>query len=205
MVRPQRVYAAKASRGAVQLAVACCFTGGVYCKEVSGTKYPGYQQKVYLKPNGEPHTKMGAEEYADFVEEAWQHFMRNADFRSRHRDAWVLHDRDPAHRGEAVRQRLEKLRLDARLLPPRSPDLQPLDYGIFGNCKRQLAKESMQLRDWQSKAIEFKKLVEAAPFQNVIRQFPLRLQACVKNGGRHFESDLSAMRKSMLQDEGDEP
>lgn len=200
MRRPQRTYAARSSRNAVQLAVACCCHGGIFCREVSGTKYPGYKQKQYMKPGGQPYSKMGAEEYADFLKAAWQHFMSDTGFRRRSHQAWLVHDRDTAHTSKRVQSLVDHLGLQTVLTPPRSPDLQPLDYGVFGNCKRQLAKQSLQQEKWPSTAVEFKNIVQDAPFRKAIEQFYTRLKACIAAGGQHFESRLSAMQKTLVQE-----
>jgi hypothetical protein len=200
MRRPQRKHEDRPSGDAVRLAVACCYNGGMFCKEVTGTKYPGYEQKQYSKQHGEPYKKMGAEEYADFMQAAWRHFMADTGFRRRSHEAWVLHDRDPAHKSSTVKSLLKQLHLPAELLPPRSPDLMPLDYGIFGNCKRQARQQSPPQPDWASTAIDFRKRVENAPFEKTIKQFPFRLKACIAAGGQHFESRLSAMQKAWVRD-----
>lgn len=199
MRRPQRVHVSRSDRKAIKLAVACCYLGGIFCKEVSGTHYPEHQpQKQYTKQTGQVYSSMGAEEYFDFLGEALSFFKSNQQFRSRKRHAWLLHDRETAHNNRYVEHRLEQLGLRHELLPARSPDLQPLDYGIFGGCKRVLGSKRLELSDWSSQVATFKQLLKTAPFKKAIEQFPLRLRACIQARGQHFETRLSALQRMLV-------
>jgi hypothetical protein len=84
---------------------------------------------------------MAGEEYSPFLKAAWEHFMKQPGFRAHHRSALLVHDRSKAHGSTNVKHSLEEMNLACKVLPPRSPDLMPLDYGVFGSVKQQLGRE----------------------------------------------------------------
>lgn len=46
-----------------------------------------------------------------------------------------IHDRSPAHRTKHVEQQFLGPDIQVQLLPPRSADLDPLDYAVFAHTK----------------------------------------------------------------------
>jgi hypothetical protein len=193
---PPRFHVAHEKRRNLKLAVACTLAGGVYIQEVTGTDYDGHQQETaYLDTAGHPHRSMGAEEYCDFLQRAWKAFNRSTEFRRRSWQAMLVHDRSTTHNNLLVRAKLKSLNLREMLLPPRSPDLQPLDYGVFSTSKNKIQRASERDDDWTRRAVELEKHIREAPLQQIIAQFPLRLEACIRAGGSHIDQALKAVKR----------
>ncbi len=58
----------------------------------------------------------------------------------------IVHDRDPTHLSSQV---VQLVVVKVMVLPPRSPDLNPLDYAVISNNKRRL--ERNRPGDWDSR------------------------------------------------------
>jgi hypothetical protein len=163
---------------------------------VTGTEYDGYEPaKQYHDPKGDAHASMGGEEYCDFLDSARSYFMDQPQFRSRSRHALLVHDKSKVHTSKAVEQHLKSRHLDVAVMPPRSPDLQPLDYGIFSASKNQLAKHAGRAMAWTPKVLELKKLISDADIAPSIHGFVDRLEACISAGGGHIEQHLSQLKR----------
>jgi hypothetical protein len=157
-------------------------------KEVTGTQYPGCPPlHKYTAANGKPAKCMGQEEYADFIEYAWGQFNQVRAFRRRSAEALLIHDRSRVHSSKVVQQRLGSLGINARLAPPRSPDLMPLDYGVFGAIKLQLGRGLPRTAPWEQRARKFLELLRQRPSDRVIQSFKERLIACIRAHGGHIE------------------
>lgn len=192
---PQRLHVDQPRRRNLNLAVACCMAGGVYCQEVTGTQYDGYTPaKQYQYPNGKPYASMGAEEYCYFLDSAMEHFKKQLHFRSRKGQALLVHDKSTVHTSKVVQQHLDSRHLEVMVMPPRSPDMQPLDYGIFSTCKTKLAKHLGRTQAWTPRVLELKDLIVNADIAPPIRGIVGRLEACVSSGGGHIESQLAALQ-----------
>ena len=76
---------------------------------------------------------------------------------------------------------------------PCSSDIMPLDYGIFGTVRARLQDEISSHATWEEKVELFKKIFSEAPIEATIKQFELRMKACIENQGKHFEDRLKAM------------
>jgi hypothetical protein len=192
MRSPQRVHSDHTSPRCLVLAVAISMAGGVYMKEMTGTNYDGMQPiQAYSARDGRPCKRYGGEEYSDFVRDMLMHFKHKLQFRRQIQHALLVHDRSRAHTAEVVSDTLSHMRLRSQLLPPRSPDMQPLDYGIFSTSKAKLARDLEAKSDWSRRVASFKNLIESLPFQKSIEQFVKRLKACISANGQHFEHALS--------------
>ena len=190
MATPQRTHTDAPSRRNVKVAVAICKLGGVYIKELTGTKYNGCKPiKEYKNDNGKVLTCMGGQEYCDFLRGAKRHFMRQAAFSKRSAEAMLVHDKSTPHQSKVATEALARLRLKAVVQPPRSPDLMPLDYGIFGRVKTAIAGRVKILRTWEESVSELEKKLLAARsdlIDSTIDQFPRRLEACIASLGDHL-------------------
>jgi hypothetical protein len=196
-ITPQHAHADR-PHGSLHLAVACCINGGNFIRELTGTVYPGYvASKQYLQPNGKPYQSMGSEEYADFLTSAMEFFKKRGGFRACSQHAMLIHDRFRVHMSKTAMKQCQKLDLRVQPLPPRSPDLQPLDYAVFGNAKRRLEKMvrngDVQDNDWAARVRAFKKLIKETDIKPAIQQFRIRLNACVDSGGKHIEQTMKGV------------
>lgn len=188
---PERRHTDRVSRNVINVAVAMNLVGGVYVQEVTGTCYPGCPKlKKYTGAKGQPMKSMGKEEYRDFLQAAWRHFNRHAAFRRNSDKALLVHDRSRVHGSDLVQQWLQRASIRSKLAPPRSPDLMPLDYGLFGTVKQKLGLEQLPTGAWEQRAQRFLQLLREPPSDAIIGSFKKRLQACMKARGRHFEAVL---------------
>jgi hypothetical protein len=115
----------------------------------------------------------------------------------------LLHDRDPAHKDSIVSSWCQAKGITIELLPERSPDLDPLDYGFFGVAKRKLdqAIQRHQL-GWGDRCTELLKILRTQPADKIIAELPLRWQACIQAKGRHFDQQLRKLKKKAKRARG---
>ncbi len=106
-------------------------------------------------------------------------------------------DGAPAHYTNAVRTYLEDT-FQNRVIgrrgtvewSPRSPDLSPLDFFLWGYVKdRVYGRTSRNLEELKQKIEDVFLDLESNPtmLKNVIRSIPDRLQTCINNDGKQFE------------------
>jgi hypothetical protein len=100
----------------------------------------------------------------------------------------LLHDRDPAHSDKGFLRFAASYNIKPVLLPPRSPDLDPLDYGVFGPAQRALDRE-VELRpmDFEQQVSFFVGRLLATDTDAGIKALPGRIQRCIAAKGGHFE------------------
>lgn len=110
---------------------------------------------------------------------------------------WWFQDGAPAHRLRAVRDRLNVL-FDRRLValgtevewPPRSPDLTPMDFFLWGYVKGKIyltpPENIQELR--QRIILSFTELRQNRDFiVNSVREMRRRVELCIQNNGHHVE------------------
>ena len=112
------------------------------------------------------------------------------------RRLWWVHDGAPAHQRVTVRDRLRELFADRVIAlhheiewPPRSPDLTPCDFFLFGYLKNEVFKTPPQnvadLRDRITRAVDALRGTEGVV--NAFRDMRRRAELCVQQDGRHVE------------------
>ena len=100
----------------------------------------------------------------------------------------LLHDRDPAHTSKKFQKFAATYNINAKLLPPHSPDLDPLDYGVFGPAQQKLDQELERRAMTFDEQCEFlKQAIQAANSDAAIMQLPRRIALCIAAEGWHFE------------------
>jgi hypothetical protein len=197
MATPQRFYTNKENRRQLNLAVFCNIHGGIFIIETTGSKYDGYEAGTkYLTQAGNDASKMVAGEYMHCVQAALNHFMQYPAFREVRESAMLVHDKSKVHMSKPVKKGLEDLALRVVVGPPRSPDLMPLDYGIFGFTKTQLERNLTKHANWGDRVQKFKELLRTASPVATIEEFPLRLQACINAKGSHLASGLKKLKRA---------
>lgn len=100
----------------------------------------------------------------------------------------LLHDRDSAHTSKVFTSFVATYNVNAVLLPARSPDLDPLDYGVFGPAQKKLDAEMEKRRmtfDEQCSFLE--QTIKETNTDAVIMALPGRIARCIKAKGGHFE------------------
>ena len=165
----------------------------MFIMELTSTNYVGFQKTAY-EVNGakgpKPATSMGGEEYLHFVKAAWEGFMQQPAFRRIAKGAVLIHDKSRIHTSKAVQQGLADMGLAYMVQPPRSPDLMPLDYGVFGGMKSQLARAARRFKTWEETVQAFKGMLLAFDPRATIAQFKLRIDKVIEMKGKHIESGL---------------
>ena len=91
---------------------------------------------------------------------------------------------------------LKGMGLDVVVQPPRSPDVMPLDYGIFGFTKTALERELPRRAPWADRVEKFKELLRSCSPRATIEEYPLRLQAIIDSKGGHIVETLKALKKA---------
>ena len=144
----------------------------------TGTAYEGYvpKKKYKTKKQTDANCIVG-EEYMDCVKAAMEHFMKCPSFAKLRSKALLVHDRSRVHSSTPVQHGLPDLPLRAVLQPARSPDLQPLDYGIFGFTKNELGRTRIEGGKWVDRVHKFMEILRRVSPSPTIAEFPLRLQA----------------------------
>jgi len=100
----------------------------------------------------------------------------------------LLHDRDTAHTSKAFKSFAASYSVQAELLPPHSPDLDPLDYAVFGPAQRKLDRAMERQRmSWQEQCSFLEEAIKAAKVDAAIEQLPGRIKKCIAAKGWHFE------------------
>ena len=196
---PQRFYSTSTPRRALKLVVFCNAIGGVFVKETTGTNYDGYvAERVYqIRQRGamKPAVAITGEEYMDAVRAAWAHFMAVPGFCHVSADCVLVHDKSTVHTCTHVVHGLMDIGLRSAVQPTRSPDLMPMDYGVFGFTKNQLARELPMHSKWEDRVSRYMELLSTTSPAATIQQYPLRLQACIAARGEHLECALATLKK----------
>lgn len=114
----------------------------VVVRPVGGTtKNTGLQSPVvFMKRDGSMSTGLCGEEYLSFMKLIFEEVYQTREASSEGPSLALVHDRDPAHKDKRVTQYLNERKIANCMLPPRSPDLDPLDYCVFGHCKRSIGR-----------------------------------------------------------------
>lgn len=99
-----------------------------------------------------------------------------------------VHDRDSAHKSKDFSKFADSCNINAVLLPARCPDLNPLDYGVFGPAQKKLDKE-MELRkmSWDEQCSFLEAAINDSNVDAAIMALPQRIKRCIAAKGRHFE------------------
>lgn len=215
--RKQRVYVAKeegatSARRSLKVQVALRWGYKPVVLLLTGTNWPGHPANAvpYLKPAGKPsaakrakmtaaevaeaskpvpYKAMSAPEYKDKVKEAFDMLLPERLLPPKSRpEMYLFHDRAKVHGG--LEEWLEGQGITEVMLPPRSCDLDPLDYGIFGDAKRLWSHMREEGVQWDAACSRFKEHLEDLSVQQVKRvlgKLVPRMKAVIASGGGHIE------------------
>lgn len=203
MARPQRCFKEKDKKNSISAIVFLNSKGKVFVKLLTGSKGVDSStklaalmpSKVYMTRDGKPATRMTAEEYIDCVKEAVAYFD-DSPRTQRGLAAWMaglrlVHDRSTCHQRTditVVHSSKATCVLPVIVAPPRSPDLMPLDYGVFGTAKTKLLNQVSQQDAWVDRTEMFVKLLQDTDVKNIIAAYPKRLAKCAETNGGRVES-----------------
>lgn len=126
--------------------------------------------------------------YNDVVQEAL--LGSGGDGASTQRTAKVklVHDRDSCHTSSTFKTFAQANGIDLVQLPAKAPDLDPLDYGVFGPVKRAWETTVWQERlGWTAQCQLLTQLLKEYNCDAAIASLPGRIHECIEAQGWHFE------------------
>lgn len=101
----------------------------------------------------------------------------------------LVHDRDSAHTSKTFKAYANSNSIDVVTLPAKAADLDPLDYGVFCNVKRQWERQVWQQHlPWEQQCQLAIRLLQDYDATTSIKALPGRIQQCIDAHGWHFES-----------------
>lgn len=175
---------------------------------------------VFLPP------RMDGPAYLDFLNGFITDYLDNLPI-ARQVQLWYQHDGAPPHRTIAAKARLNVLfdqkwigfvsRRDnihnnvngPRHWPPRSPDLTPLDFFLWGYLKdRVFDRPSMNAENMRQKIVEvFDELKRRSAREGILelvhRKTLRRARICTQTGGRQFEPYLASVERTRADGDSD--
>jgi hypothetical protein len=114
--------------------------------------------------------------------------LKDGTLRRPRRPVNLLHDRDTAHTSTAFKSFAASYNVNAVLLPARSPDLDPLDYGVFGPAQRKLeAERERRVMTFEEECTFLERAIQGANTDAAIAALPGRIKRCIAAKGGHFE------------------
>lgn len=128
-----------------------------------------------------------------FVEMLETHLLRgrmwgNAVHSTRLAEMRLVVDKGGAHTSKVFRGFAEHNGIEVTLIPTRSPDLDPLDYGVFGGVKQAWAQRVTGVRlDWEGQKKALLDILQGWNADAAIKDLPRRIGQCIKRNGGHFE------------------
>lgn len=195
MEPPQRAYSNSAKGNRVSAIVFINLKHGVFVKLLTGTRVPhatGDLKKLlptgnYSTIKGDPASRMTTKEYIECVRSAMIHFAgKGATVYQRERvvkQLRLVHDKSTCHPGAPIDVGLPGAKLNVSMAAPRSPDLMPLDYAVFGLAKRKLLDAQQSHWTWADRAAFFIRTLQDFNPKACIEAYPARLQECWEKSG----------------------
>ena len=100
----------------------------------------------------------------------------------------LVHDRDSCHTSGIFRTFAQANGIELVVLPAKAPDLDPLDYGVFGPVKRAWEKTVWQEQlGWTAQCQLLIQLLKEYDCDAAIASLPGRIHKCIEAQGWHFE------------------
>ena len=150
---------------------------------------PQYKVFTYLVPGGKWNARAAALFYRALAD-----FLR-AEYPESVGKKWVIiEDNDPA--GFRAKKSIEikkELKLEPIGLPPKSPDISPLDYSIWSHVLKTMRAQERKMRKKESKKCHIERIKSTMKnmdknfLRKTMRSMKKRLTACYKAKGGHFE------------------
>lgn len=153
-------------------------------RPLSGTTWSKFKPaKQYVTKQRKAAASLTSAEYVDFLISVVGQISR-----STKKAMIIVHDRDPTHLSSDVVQLVVGKGLKLMVLPPRSPDLNPLDYAVFSNSKAWLERNRPGERwDWDSRCTAFVQHIQKINPAAQVAGYVKRLEAVVAASGGHIE------------------
>lgn len=126
--------------------------------------------------------------YSECVQQALLRGAGSSAAGRRSEELKLVHDRDSTHTSVAFTRFARSNNIQLLQLPPKSPDLDPLDYGVFGAVKRAWEKQVWADRlGWDAQCQLLIRLLEGYNPSAAIMSLPSRIEQCIEAQGWHFE------------------
>uniref|UniRef100_A0A915CWZ0 Transposase n=1 Tax=Ditylenchus dipsaci TaxID=166011 RepID=A0A915CWZ0_9BILA len=104
---------------------------------------------------------------------------------------WIFQqDGAPPHTARLTQAWLRRNTRDSsiKIMAPRSPDLNPLDYSVWSILEERACREPHQNIESLRQALQFEwNKIQQSTLELIVDDFPRRIEACIRAGGRHFE------------------
>lgn len=140
--------------------------------------------------------RLNGENYRHFLENDLPVLLEDVPVLIRNR-MWFMHDGAPAHFSVLARAYLDQNynnrwigRAGTELWPPRSPDLNSLDYFLWGHLKTLVYSTPVQTEEeLRNRITDSCNIIRNTPgiFQLVRESMRRRVEACILAGGGHFQ------------------
>lgn len=145
----------------------------------------------YILPN-----RLNSPTYLVFLRDILPELMEEVPLEERI-GMWFQHDGAPAHFGNIIREYLDLTfgecwigRGGPTLWPPRSPDLTPLDFYVWGRMKELVYSSPVENEiELVGRIVEAGAIIQEEN-ANIWQSMENRLHVCNRLGGRHFEQFL---------------
>lgn len=170
-------------RGGLRLAVALIPSrGAVHVQTLTGTT------GKKLKPAVQYHTQKG-QRAKGLTSREYEGFMKGVLARLKGRGPHIIiHDRDPSHMGAGVKDIIKQAGHNLFVLPPRSPDLDPLDYAVFGHAKNWLARVMPPgVTSWEKRCAAFISHLRGLDPVKQVGNYVARLEMVIAAQGGRIE------------------
>ncbi|KAJ4435913.1 hypothetical protein ANN_18533 [Periplaneta americana] len=156
--------------------------------------------------------RLTGQAYTNFLENTIPHVLEDTPLINR-QHIHFLHDGAPAHFSRTARRYLDRRFPDRWIVrggpiawPPRSPDLNPLDFYLWGHLKSLVYSSPVpDLESLRNRIVACSEDIRNTPgvWDPVRRSMRHRCEVCIEAGGRHFEHLLiSKIRKVQDNTEG---
>lgn len=138
---------------------------------------------------------LNAEMYLNFLQNYLPGLLQDLPLEVRE-GIWLQNDGCPAHFAVRVRDYLNNTypdrwigRLGPILWPPRSPDLNPLDFFYWGCIKEKVYNKSVATIEELRTRVQLaaREIEESGYARRIKRSFIRRCRACIAANGGHFE------------------
>lgn len=141
--------------------------------------------------------RLTGEKYVEFLQNDLNNLLEDVPLRER-RSMWFMHDGAPPHTSRIARDFLNN-RYPNRVIgsnapvrwPPRSPDLNPLDFFLWGYLKYLVYKTPVQnvedLKDRIRRACDFIRQNSDTLFPKALESMVKRVDLCLEHNGGIFE------------------
>ena len=145
--------------------------------------------------------RLNQDSYLDLLR---QFFWPKVQRKVRSKELWFQQDGATAHTVQGVRdwltdkfqERVISNKMDIKW-PPKSPDMSPLDYWLWGACDQHI-KESKpnSIEELMEHVSDYVKSIPREVVYKAVKDIYKRAGCCLENGGGAFESKLKMYKKN---------